>query len=122
MIHSLPISVVLCALFAATSALAKDADMNPSNGTVNQLAELTFTSNKAYADPFNDVQLDMLITAPDGAQLRVPAFWSGKQTWRVRYSSPQSGQHRWKIECSDASNRDLHGVTGTIDLKPYTGD
>ena len=91
-------------------------------GTTNRLNEWSFASAKVYADPFNDVHVDMLVTAPDGAQLRVPAFWSGKQTWRVRYSSPQAGVHHWKLECSDKTNRELHGVEGSVELWPYTGD
>jgi hypothetical protein len=92
------------------------------SGTVNRTTEWTFTSTKSYADPFNDVQLDMLVTTPDGLQMRVPAFWSGKQSWRVRYASPQAGMHRWKLECSDLANHDLNGIEGAVELKPYVGD
>jgi hypothetical protein len=73
-------------------------------------------------DPFNDVQVDMLVTAPDGSQLRIPAYWAGGQTWRVRYSSPAVGVHHWKLQCSDKTNRDLNDVSGTITIDPYTGD
>ena len=98
------------------------ADKTPDRGTVNRLKEWTFTSAHAYADPFNDVQLDMVMTAPDGSHLRIPAFWSGQQSWRVRYSSPQVGVHHWKLECTDKTNRDLNGVEGAITLAPYTGN
>ena len=94
---------LLCVAFGTPTLLAAD------QGTVNRMSEWTFTSAKPYADAFNDVQLDMLVTAPDGAQLRVPAFWAGQQTWRVRYASPQPGAHRWKLECSDRANPDLNG-------------
>ena len=91
-------------------------------GIVNRLHEWTFTSTKAYADPFNDAQVDLLVTPPDGHELRVPAFWSGGQTWRVRYSSPQAGVHRWRLACTDAVNAELNGASGTLDLKPYVGE
>jgi hypothetical protein len=105
-------------LLLALACLAAAGD----SGTVNRLSEWAFTSAKAYADPFNEVRLDLLVTAPDGKELRVPAFWGGGQTWRARYSSPQAGVHRWKLECSDAANSALHGVSGAIELKPYLGD
>lgn len=112
-VHS--VSILLSIYFTAT-VFASDV------GTVNRVCEWAFTSRKPYADPFNDVRVDMLVTTPDGNALRVPAFWAGSQNWRVRYSSPQVGTHRWKLVCSDAGNRDLNGVEGTIDIKPYEGD
>jgi hypothetical protein len=107
---------LLCCSFICFIASAAE------DGTVNRVHEWTFASAKAYADPFNEVTLDLVVTAPDGQRLRVPAFWAGQQTWRARYSSPQPGLHRWKLECSDHANRDLDGVEGSIRLAPYTGD
>jgi hypothetical protein len=116
MISRILLIIIPCLILTCTQLFAAQ------QGTVNRLIESTFTSTKVYADPFNEVQLDMLVTAPDGSQLRVPAFWGGKENWRVRYSSPQAGTHRWKLDCSDKTNRDLHGVEGTIELAPYVGD
>ena len=87
----------------------------------NTPTEWHYTSGKTYADPFNDVQLDVLITSPDGREQRVPAFWAGDHTWRVRYSSPQVGTHHFRTECSDTSNTNLHGQEGTLEVTPYTG-
>src|SRR4051812_21086652 len=110
--------VLICVSLIATATSSRAADQ----GTANRVKEWTFTSTKSYADPFNEVQLDMLITAPDGAKLRVPAFWAGEQKWRVRYSSPQVGTHRWRLECSDRENKNLHGVEGSLELAAYSGD
>ena len=98
------------------------AESAPKQGTVNRMTEWSFTSSRTYADPFNDTQVNMVVTTPDGSKLRVPAFWSGKLTWRVRYSSPQVGVHHWKLECADKTNPDLNGVEGAVTLAPYTGD
>ncbi len=87
----------------------------------NTAAEWHYSSGKTYADPFNDVQLDVLMTSPDGREQRVPAFWAGDHTWRVRYSSPQIGTHRFRTECSDTTNTSLHGQEGTLEVSPYTG-
>jgi len=87
----------------------------------NRPTELRFESARTYADPFNEITLDALVTAPDGAVLRMPAFWAGGSTWRVRYASPQTGTHRYRTECSDPANAGLHGVTGEITVTPYTG-
>ncbi len=87
----------------------------------NRMSEVSFESAKDYADPFNHVTLDAVFTTPDGRLLRVPAFWAGGKTWRVRYSSPQIGTHRYRTECSDAANAALHSVAGEVVVTPYTG-
>jgi hypothetical protein len=84
-------------------------------------AEWSFTSGKAYRDPFNEVELDVLVRSPSGREDRVPAFWAGEQTWRVRYSATEPGRHTWRSICSDASNSDLHGRTGGLDVAAYEG-
>ncbi|HEX3133477.1 MAG TPA: DUF5060 domain-containing protein [Planctomycetota bacterium] len=108
--------VLLCWSVLAAVALRGE------DGIVNVMKEWAFTSAKDYTDPFNEVQVDLLVTTPAGSELKVPAFWSGGQTWRVRYSSPLAGTHRWKLTCSDVTNAALNGTSGSIDLKPYTGD
>ena len=87
----------------------------------NCVTEWHFSSGPAYSDPFNDVDLDVMVTDPDGEARRVPAFWSGESTWRVRYASPKLGTHRWRSECSDASNPGLHGREGEVEVVPYRG-
>src|SRR5688572_11938478 len=57
--------------------------------------EWSYTSHRAYADPANEVEVDVIITDPDGAEQRVPAFWSGEQSWRVRYAPAQPGCYRY---------------------------
>ena len=39
--------------------------------------EWAYTSGKQYADPFNQVDLDVVIVTPIGKEERVPAFWAG---------------------------------------------
>ena len=86
------------------------------------MTEWSLASGKAYADPFNDVELDVIFTDPDGEERRVPAFWAGENVWRVRYASPKVGRHRYCTECSDTSNPDLHAREGELEVAPYDGD
>ena len=88
----------------------------------NRMAELRFESAKTYADPFNEVTLDAVFTAPDGKTLRVPGFWDGGKTWCVRYASSVVGAHRFSTVCSDPANAALHGVVGEVNVTPYVGD
>ena len=108
----------------ATVLLAACFAMRPlpaSAVEANRMAEVSFESAKDYADPFGGVTLDAVFTTPDGRLLRVPAFWAGGKTWRVRYASPLAGTHHYRTECSDTANATLHGVTGEVAVTPYTG-
>ncbi len=87
----------------------------------NRIAEITVVSGKAYGNPFTEVELDALIAASDGTQVRVPAFWAGGDRWRFRYASSVPGTYAWKLACSDTSNSKLHGIEGTLKVIPYRG-
>ena len=84
--------------------------------------EWSFRSGKAYADPFSDVELDVVFQDAAGQTMRVPAFWAGDQEWRVRFAPPRAGRYTWRTESSDASNGDLHGKAGVLTVVPYTGE
>jgi hypothetical protein len=84
--------------------------------------EWAYSSGKGYQDPFHEVEVEVVFTDPDGEERRVPAFWAGENTWRVRYASPKVGRHRYRSVCSDESNPDLHGVEGVLEVTPYRGN
>ena len=88
----------------------------------NRLTEWSYSSGRAYADPFNDVELDVVFTDSEGEERRVPTFWAGGNVWRVRYASPKVGTHRFRTDCSDEGNADLHGREGRVEITPYDGD
>ena len=83
--------------------------------------EVTFTAQGGYADPFNQVVLDVIFTDPAGQAFRVPAFWAGANRWKVRYASPLTGEHAYRTKCNVATDAGLHGLTGRITVKPYHG-
>lgn len=110
--------LTLLVLLAITTPLRAETVTTEAN----RVAEVSFTSAKDYADPFNQVNLDVLFTTPEGRLLRVPAFWAGGKTWRARYASPLTGTHSFRTDCNDTSNPALHGVTGAVEIKPYAGN
>lgn len=89
--------------------------------TQNVAAEWSFVTSKAYADPFNEIELDAVFTDAAGASYRVPAFWAGDGLWRVRFSPPSRGVYDYQTSCSDESNAELHGITGRFTVTPYGG-
>ncbi len=83
--------------------------------------EIAFSAQRAHADPFQGVGLDVLFTDPAGQTRRVPAFWDGGSIWKVRYASPLTGKHRWHTVCNAADDPGLYGVEGTVDIRRYRG-
>ena len=92
--------------------------MPPADGTAAaaryRVAEWSFRSAAEYDNPWREVDLAFVFTTPAGRELRVPAFWAGGRRWRVRYSSGEVGEHRFRTECSDPHNGGLHGRTGSV--------
>lgn len=87
----------------------------------NCVAQVTLTSVITYQNPFVDLELDAVITEPNGLQLQVPMFWDGDDRWCLRYASSTVGVHTFRTVCSDITNTDLHDVEGSIEVTAYTG-
>lgn len=87
----------------------------------NVPVEIVFTAQHVHPDPFQSVEMDVLFTDPRGQSLRVPAFWAGGSTWKVRYASPLRGTHRWRSVCYVIDDAGLNGVEGSVEVRPYRG-
>jgi hypothetical protein len=83
--------------------------------------EWSYISGKQYTDPFNQIDLDVVVVTPSGSEERVPAFWAGGSTWRVRYAAQATGTYKFRTICNDTSNGDLHGQSGSLQAETYTG-
>ncbi len=102
-------------IFAGADSIRAEATVD-ARAEVNRVVEFTFQSSKSHPDPFNDIEVNVLFAAPDGQTFRVPAFWDGGTTWKVRYSSNKPGLHRFRSECSDAEGAGLNGIEGAVKL------
>ena len=116
------LAAVLTTIVGVTPVAAAAADAAPRKTAANVMTEIVFTAAADYEDPFNEVTLDVVFTDPAGVARRVPAFWAGGKSWKVRYSSPAVGTHTFRTVSSDAADAGLHGVTGTVEVEPYEGD
>jgi len=107
-------------ILAGTAASANPS-ANVARTQANVMVEFTFTANRDYRDAFHEVTLDALFETPQGRTLKVPAFWAGGRTWKVRYASLAVGMHRWRSVCSVPADQGLHGLTGTVSVESYRG-
>ena len=109
------------AVTAVASSASKLSSAAVRSGTTGVACEWSYTSGKQYPDPFNQIEIDAVVTTPAGIEERVPAFWAGDATWRVRYAPPAPGQYKVRSVCTDSANGDLHGQIMTLDVQPYAG-
>jgi hypothetical protein len=105
----------------AASAVASSALAQERVAAAGTPTEWSYSSGKQYPDPFNQVDLDVVVTLPSGEKERVPAFWAGGSTWRVRYAPPAPGEYHIQSVCSDKANKDLHDRASTLKVEPYAG-
>ena len=105
-------------VFLATPTLAAE----PARTSANVPVEIPFTAQAEHADPFNKTFLDVTFRSPSGREAKVPAFWAGGKTWKVRYASGEVGEHRFRSACNLDADAGLHAVEGVVTVAPYTGD
>ena len=91
-------------------------------GTQRCVSEWSYTAARQTANPFRDVDLDVVFTHEDGQTWSVPAFWSGGQTWRIRFAPPLAGRYVFHTECSNPDDAGLHGQTGEVIAAAYEGN
>ena len=92
----------------------------PALASQNRMFEWTFESQKSYADPFNDVDVDVVFSK-GGESWRVPTFWRGGSKWTVRFAPPVPGEYSYHLESTDPGNPDLNGHEGRVTITAYTG-
>jgi hypothetical protein len=88
----------------------------------HEIAEWVFRSERHRDDPFNEVELDMVITDPQGRLLRVPAFWAGGDEWRVRFAPSEVGRYKLMTSCSDRADGRLHGRESMLTVDACVGE
>ncbi|MBT8296916.1 MAG: DUF5060 domain-containing protein, partial [Maribacter sp.] len=111
--------LILC--FCAPMALISQG----SNLTTEQWTTLEFTllSQSQYENPYTDVEVWAYFTNQNGDTIKRPAFWDGDNIWKIRFTSPDSSSTwNWRLQASNTEDKGLHGITGSVSAKPYSGD
>ncbi len=118
--RSIPASATIGAAPAAVILLAVSAAAQMAVST-HQVTEFTFTSRVQHAEPMG-ISLDATVSTPGGRELRVPGFWGGEKTWKVRYASGETGLHVLRTECTGADDAGLHDQRREVRITEYRGN
>ncbi len=84
--------------------------------------EITFQSTEEYVNPFYDVIEDVIFVSENGTEMKIPAFWDGGNTWRVRFAPTETGVWEYKTVCSNEYDTGLHNLTGKVRAVQYEGE
>ena len=84
-----------------------------------EVVEERFTAEKAYDNPYMDVDLWVDLSGPTGQQIRIPAFWDGGQSFRVRMMGTVPGTWKWSTRMRTGDSG-LDGKTGSFRVSAWT--
>lgn len=82
--------------------------------TVHAATEWTLRARRARKNPWDELSLAAVMTAPDGTTRKLPLYWAGGDEWRLRVSASAAGSYSLRTECSDTSDAGLHGQEATL--------
>jgi hypothetical protein len=102
--------LVLCCFLSAAGPVFAASDAKPVH--VWEKQELTFTSSRAFQNPYTDVVVWVDLTGPNFKK-RVYGFWDGGSTFRVRVLATAPGKWHWRSG-STPSDSGLSGKSGSF--------
>ena len=70
------LALFLTGVWVLTGAGSLQGESNTAQDKIeaNRVQEVSLVSAKSYGNSFLEIELDAVVTRPDGKQLRVPAF------------------------------------------------
>ncbi len=77
--------------------------------------EISFTSDKNYANPLYEVkEFYATFTSPTGRKHIRNGFWDGDRAFKIRFMPTEVGKWSYSTICSDDQNSGLHGLKGNF--------
>ncbi|MCC6699672.1 MAG: DUF4038 domain-containing protein [Candidatus Hydrogenedentes bacterium] len=86
------------------------------------VVEIEWRSTSSYADSYNEVEVDVTCTRPDGTTFTSPAFWAGGDRWVFRFAGDQLGEYQLKSSSNQTGDTDLHARKATVTVTAAEGD
>lgn len=73
--------------------------------------DLPFTTTNSYTNPFQNVTMSATFTGPGSTTLVIPGFYTGSNTWKIRFAPTLTGTWNFTTSSNDSQ---LNNKTGTI--------
>ncbi len=86
-----------------------------------RVSEVVLISDRTYDDPYNDVDVDLVLTN-GSTTYTVPGFWDGGSAWRIRFVCPSAGSWSYTTKCTNKNDTGLHNHRGSFKVTAYSGN
>ena len=126
------LSFILCLVLLAASPLkAVPIHFDGPAGTVPQYgrADFDITLSGNWSNPYlqEEVTLDLVLTAPSGALLRVPCFYVGGEgpessRWAARFTPQEKGVYTYCFTCTESGKETETSIPGQLRVGPPKGE
>lgn len=83
--------------------------------------EITLKASKQYGNPYADVELWAEFKSEHGEYLKIPAFWDGENTWKIRFAPISEGKWMWSTLCN-VNDPGFNHKQGTVFAKKQIAD
>ena len=86
--------VLICLLALCSCASARNLS-GPSSVPLYGKAVFRLAAETVPAQPYRqeEASADLLLTAPSGRRLVLPAFWDGASSWEARFTPQEEGRY-----------------------------
>jgi len=72
--------------------------------------EASFEASGATANPYTELSAQAVLTRPDRSTWRIPLYWDGARTWKLRVSPDAPGEWAFRIESADQGLASKNGT------------
>jgi hypothetical protein len=88
-----------------------------------QVTELTFRAAADHPDPFDFARAGFLaeFRGPAGQTLKIPGYWDGGRTWKVRFTPTAPGVWTYQTTFGGGEDPGLSQQQGVLDVTPASG-
>jgi len=91
----------------------------PEQIHIYEINEITLTAQKAYENPYTDVECWVHLQGP-GFDQRIYGFWDGDQTFKVRLVATAPGTWTWESSSNQPDDQGLNGNKGTFEALAWS--
>ncbi len=99
------------AVFSCTSTQTFGASSASETTPLFGIFEISIDAAGKHSNPYTAIDATATLQSPDGARSRIPLFWDGGQTWKLRVSPDKEGTWTWAIKSNDTG---LDGQSGKL--------
>lgn len=89
------------------------------HGEVGVPFSMEFQLKEILGNPYTDIDVKVHVSGPDGGSTELPAYWVRNSTWGARYTPPNIGTYRYRVEVAGTGK--VAPSSGKFQVDEYTG-